>query len=202
MRIAYIGIRGCPRKRAPIGCEAIVAGWRAGTSWPCTAGRRVVPPEGPFPRCRADPHAGAARQSMPMRRCCSWRPPCTPVLRRRFDLIHLHNVEATFVLRCSMPLPGRRDVAWAGLTGGTSGGGSGQADDLLTDWPFVRLGRRGNERLSAPGREYSGGLGRQVLFIPNGVGTRTRSGRGRRHMPCWRAPDGAWRLPSIRCRPD
>jgi glycosyltransferase involved in cell wall biosynthesis len=170
MKIAYIGVKGLPSQAgADRVVEALVRRLSARHDVTVYCSRFVVPPDATFssvelvrvPVVRGK-HAHAASLFLlsALHALC----------RRDFDLIHLHNAEASFVL----PLLKLKYKVVA-----TSHGQAytrdkwGKIAKLLmrmADWPYIRLAD-GVTSVSKPLAEYyTDRYKRVVQYIPNGIG--------------------------------
>lgn len=170
MKIAYIGIKGLPAQAgADRVVEALARRLSARHDLTVYCSPYVVPPHATFagvklvrvPALRGK-HAHAASLFLLSALYALWR--------RDFDLVHLHNVEASFVL----PLLKLKYKVVA-----TSHGQAYARDKWgkiakslmrMADWPYIRLAD-GVTSVSKPLAEYyTDRYKRVVQYIPNGIG--------------------------------
>lgn len=170
LRIGYLGIKGLPSKAgADRVVEAIVRRLAARHEITVYCSPLVVPADGTFPgvelvRAPVVPGKHAHATTLFLTSALD------AVLRRDFDLIHLHNAEASFVmpllklrypvLATSHGLAYARDK-WSPL-----------AKRLMqwADWPFVKLSDDITSVSQTAADYYGAQYGREVRYIPNGVG--------------------------------
>jgi glycosyltransferase involved in cell wall biosynthesis len=170
LKIAYVGVKGLPSNAgADRVVEAIVRRLAARHELTVYCSPLVVPAGATFPGVelarvpvRKGKHAHAATLFL--------MAALDAVVRRDFDLVHVHNVEASFVL----PLLKSRYpviVTSHGLAYARDKW-SRAAKSLirLTDWPYIKLADCVTSVSGPVAEYYTSRYRKPVAYIPNGVG--------------------------------
>jgi len=169
MKIAYIGIKGLPaRAGADRVVEAIVQRLAPRHELTVYCSPAAVPPEAGFPgvelmRMPALPGKHLHAPSLFLASALH------ALTRRHFDLVHVHNVEACFVL----PLLKARYRVMATSHGQAYArdkwGRAAKTLIRVADWPYIRLADCVTSVSKPLADYYQGCYHRSVHYIPNGV---------------------------------
>jgi glycosyltransferase involved in cell wall biosynthesis len=170
LKIAYIGIKGLPSNAgADRVVEAIVRRLAARHELTVYCSSLAVPAGATFPGVELarvpvlrGKHAHAATLFL--------MAALDALVRRDFDLVHVHNVEASFVLPLLKPkypiIATSHGLAYA------RDKWSGAAKSLirLTDWPYIKLADCVTSVSGPVAEYYTSRYRKPVAYIPNGVG--------------------------------